>query len=245
MAVFGGSLFLIALGILVHGVILRPTEPPEPELHASSAPVAIVTPHTWTERPSQPTPPVQPRRDHSPAALPQGAPTVAIAEPTHVTTEIDTSPAPATVTPIAMVTEPIRESEPLRPAKPWTVRPGPAPVHAPAAADHRVLRGTFWVASTMPGLPRIQADYVIPLGPDGSPMSQAGDMVAVFPYPTELVSVDGPAAVLASRWGFTLLGLRFPGQDQIDGDDRTRFYYYPESGSGAAWMAAIRRLREN
>lgn len=98
----------------------------------------------------------------------------------------------------------------------------------------------------MPDLPTVRCDWRMPVADDDRPMPSAADIVAMFPYPTETSAVEGFGSPLAERFGFTLLTIRFPKmrpEDGVPATDRSRWYYYPESGSGAAWIAAIERVR--
>lgn len=110
-----------------------------------------------------------------------------------------------------------------------------------------VKEGSFEIKSSMPTLPVITCDYRIPLGQDGKIMPTAHDLVLLFPFPTEKQAIKGIAKDLTAKWGFSTLSLRFPGfgrDSAILGGDRERFYYYPESGAGQAWIDAIARVRE-
>lgn len=116
--------------------------------------------------------------------------------------------------------------------------------HVASAKPATLATGSFTLPTTMPDLPEVVCDWCIPLADDGVPLASAVDLVCLFPYPTEQQAIRGLGSVLHRHWGFTTLSIRFPGMGSIDGNDRRRFYYYPESGSGAAWLEAIRRVRQ-
>ncbi len=99
----------------------------------------------------------------------------------------------------------------------------------------------------MPTQPRDRCDYRIPVDPTGRQLPTAADIALLFPYPTEEAAIHGIAAALTNQYGFTTVSIRFPGmtpEDGVRGGDHKRWYYYPESGSGAAWIEAIRQVRK-
>jgi len=99
----------------------------------------------------------------------------------------------------------------------------------------------------MPTLPTVRCDYKIPMNANDKPLATASDIVLLFPYPTEKAAITGLARPLTEKMGFTTISIRFPGmgpKDGVDGDDRSRWYYWPESGSGKAWLDAIVRIRK-
>lgn len=68
-----------------------------------------------------------------------------------------------------------------------------------------------------------------------------GPLVAYFPYPkmTGWVKSGGVRTLVSAGW--PVVGLLFDHQEpeEVDLSDKAACAYYPESGSGAAWMAAI------
>jgi len=151
-------------------------------------------------------------------------------------------PDPAEHDPTAAAVEASQTSDNIvAPASTWA---GPsADRHAEQPQDSAVIRGWFFIPSTMKAYQRIRCDYVIPVDAANAPLATAADTVLVCPFPTEHDATTGPAQILALRHGFSLVALEFPDMGQDAGTDRTRFYYYPESGSAAACILALDRLR--
>jgi len=91
--------------------------------------------------------------------------------------------------------------------------------------------------------PTLQVDVCVPLGADGAPLATAADIMLSFPYPTEESAVQGMVRVLATRYGFTLLTIRFPPEETLGRPQPTQGsdYYFPERGSDKAWIDAIGR----
>lgn len=175
--------------------------------------------------------------DHSPRQKP-----IAVISPPASKAEVTPNPLQASPTtkPPATNTEPtvVVPWRKLAEAELSQVR------HMASVKPATIATGSFALSTTMPDLPEVICDWCIPLTDDRSPMPSAVDLVCLFPYPTEKQAIGGIASVLHRHWGFTTLSLRFPGMGSMDGNDRHRFYYYPESGSGAAWVAAIERVRQ-
>lgn len=138
------------------------------------------------------------------------------------------------------------------PAQPVVQAAPPGGWRDDAAARHATIRvartqdGEIELATAMPTLPKVRCDYRIPLSDDGKPLPTAADMVLLFPYPTEKAAITGIASVMSSQYGFTTISLRFPGMEPeagIDREDRSRYYLWPESGSGKAWVDAVEQVR--
>ncbi len=118
--------------------------------------------------------------------------------------------------------------------------------HSPGSVPAQIHNGWFTIKTAMPTLPTVRCDYRIPLDATERPLPTAADIVLLFPYPTETASIEGIASALTTQYGFTTISIRYPGMgpnDGIEGNDHKRWYYYPESGSGEAWMEAIRQIR--
>ena len=126
--------------------------------------------------------------------------------------------------------------------RPW--RDDPTARHPRGDGDFRVVAGSATIATTMTRLPTVRCDWLIPVAPDGTALPTAADVVALFPYPTENDAIASEhARDLARRYGFTVVTIAFPGMGEADGLDRSQFYYFPESGSGQAWLKAWRLVR--
>jgi len=173
-------------------------------------------------------------------------------------------PRPAQARPI-VPPRPVAESAPVVPlpnppsAAPVVRAPvvvPPTPVTIPAWRDDQaarhprgetqcaVITGSSAIATRMTRLPSVRCDWMIPVGRDGVPLATAADVVALFPYPTEDEPLRaGHAHDLARRYGFTVMSLAFPGMADVDARDRSHYYYFPESGSGQAWLDAWRHVR--
>ncbi len=126
----------------------------------------------------------------------------------------------------------------------WTEGPSG---HAYAAKEHKLKSFSFTVPSAMSTHSSLQCDVTVPVDASGRILPSAADVVALFPYPTEKSAVEGFARPLAARYGFTIFTLRFPGMwpnADIDPGDRSVFYYFPESGSGQAWLSAYDAIVE-
>lgn len=120
--------------------------------------------------------------------------------------------------------------------------------HADANGDtaEKIVTGSFEIQTEMPDLPRITCDWMIPVTRLGRPLTPAADIVCIFPYPTEKQAITITGKALSSTYRFSCLSLRMPGMGPdggINPTDHSRFYYYPESGSGKAWTTAITQLR--
>ena len=152
------------------------------------------------------------------------------------------SAVPAQPAPVAST--PSSADAPFAPAiQPW--RDEPAARHATVGKPGGIVEGSFDITAVMPTLPKVRCDYRIPLGADGLPLATAADLVLLFPYPTEKAAINGIAGELSNRWGFTTLSLRFPGMEPEAGigrEDHGRYYIWPESGSGKAWVEAVERV---
>ena len=113
--------------------------------------------------------------------------------------------------------------------------------HARSSTPYSVRSFSFSVPTGMNAYPHVQCDVVFPIDASGRVLPTAADVVALFPYPTEKSGVEGFARPLATHYGFTIFTVRFPDMwpnADIDPSDRSAFYYYPESGSGQAWLSA-------
>ena len=117
-------------------------------------------------------------------------------------------------------------------------------LHYFAHVDASVIIGSLTISSKVKGCPTIRCDYKIPCDGKGRPLPSSADIIAVFPFPSENNATEGFASVLASRWGFTIFSLCFPGMEKETGDDPATYYYYPQSGSGEAYRIAAKKIRE-
>lgn len=130
---------------------------------------------------------------------------------------------------------------------PW--KDDPSARHSLTKTEISVRSGSFEIESSMPDLPQVTVDWSIPIDSNGRPLPTSADIVLVFPYPTQTDTFtfynNGPT--LSGNMGFTTICVNFPKMDLgggVSGNDRTRFYYFPESGSGKAWLTAIDRIRD-
>lgn len=122
-----------------------------------------------------------------------------------------------------------------------------AVTHEFKASGHKVEEFSFEIPSPMSHYEKLRCDVVYPVGKNGRVLTSAADVVALFPYPTQKSAVEGLARPLAAQYGFTIFTVRFPEMwpnADIDPADRTVFYYYPESGSGQAWVSAYDTIVE-
>lgn len=174
----------------------------------------------------------------TPAATP-GSTTPVLTRPTAVAAVRPATPPPAP----ARQTAPTTTVALAGPEQPW--RDDPAARHV--ADQHRCITGWFELPTTMPDLPTVRCDWRMPVDAVGRPLPVAADLVAMFPYPTETSAIEGFSSPLTTRYGFTSLTIRFPKmrpEDGVPANDRKRWYYYPESGAGQAWITAIERVRQ-
>lgn len=225
---------LLAIGVIGVGAWYasnRQSPPPVANQEVEWTPSVVRTPETRTAQPA--TPPiataVAPIAIQRPVEPVQAAPTAKKAISTPATTALP--PVVAEATPDA----------PL--VNQWV--DDPASRHATAPAPTRIHEGWFNIQTTMPTLPTVRVDFRIPLGTTGRPLPTAADLVLIFPYPTEKAAISGIAKQLSDKYGFTTISIRFPGmgpKDKIDDTDKTQWYYWPESGSGAAWIHAIEKV---
>lgn len=122
---------------------------------------------------------------------------------------------------------------------------GPGDLHGGNHDNYPVYAGTFTFESKVHAHPTIRCDFVIPLRANGVPLSTAGDMVALFPWPgRQWLRTDEGAWDWARRYGFTVFTLNFLNHDQAKPDDQSKYYIYPQSGSAAAWTQAHLNLLE-
>ena len=123
-----------------------------------------------------------------------------------------------------------------------------SPRHEAGLGPFQTEAGTFTLPSTMPDLAEVTVDWCAPIGDAHVVKDLAPDIVLFFPYPTQTKTIEFAAQHigLTSTYGFTTICVNFPKMGPKDGvptDDAKRFYYYPESGSGALWKSAIDQVR--
>lgn len=122
-------------------------------------------------------------------------------------------------------------------------RDDPLARHEPHAAGHPVHVEQWTFESPMSLYPTLTAEVCIPLGVNGAPLPTSADVVLSFPYPDERSAVEGRVRTLATKYGFTLLTIRFPPSKTVPAGHH-RDYYFPEHGSDKAWIAALEQARE-
>ena len=157
---------------------------------------------------------------------------------------VEKPPAPVVAKATVVAKPPVvaKVVEPPIVLRPW--RDDPTARHPRGDGDFRVVAGGATIATTMTRLPTVRCDWLIPVAADGTALPTAADVVALFPYPTEYHPLDSEQARdLAQRYGFTVVSISFPGMGEADGLDRSSYYYFPESGSGQAWLEAWRLVR--
>lgn len=105
--------------------------------------------------------------------------------------------------------------------------------------------GQFDLPCTLPGNPTVTCYWIRPTGGEGRPAAAAGkDAVSFFHYPNQREFwKSGLFVRLAKESGLTVFGVCFANLTGWDTSDHRTCYYYPESGSGEAVLAAWRELR--
>lgn len=225
---------LLAIGIIGVGAWYasnRQAPSPVASQEIEWTPSVVRIPETRTTQPTTPPNPAA----VSPISIQRPV------EPVQATLNTKTAtPIPVT-TVLPPVVADVVHDEPL--ATPWV--DDPESRHATVPAPTRIYEGWFEIPTTMPTLPTVRVDFRIPLGAAGRPLPTAADFVLIFPYPTEKAAISGIAKQLSDKYGFTTISIRFPGmgpKDKIDDTDKTQWYYWPESGSGATWIQAIEKV---
>jgi hypothetical protein len=114
---------------------------------------------------------------------------------------------------------------------------------APASELHR---GEFAVPSRVSGNPTAVCRYAVRLQADGTVPESADNLVCVFPFPQQERFAEGGMFERLAQAGVTVFGVYFAhqGAGEVGFDDHAHCYYYPESGSADAIIAAAAKVRE-
>jgi hypothetical protein len=107
-----------------------------------------------------------------------------------------------------------------------------------------VVEESWRIASPVAVYDTLTVDACVPVDETGAPLATAADIVLAFPFPTEESAIHGIGRPLATRYGFTLLAVRFPPPESLGRElGHHRDYYFPASGSDRAWIEALTRVR--